>query len=137
MKKRKLKAKFETVKENVRLVGLAVLSLVEEVGMLDELLNAATDDIERLHEQVDMWADVLLKDRVASLEDAVFGGCCGAEDGFDKEDKKDYYEFIPNMVDRSLVNVVVGDTHLGTFNKTDLYEFHAWCNFNDLPLFVR
>jgi len=62
MKKKKLKNKL-------RLTEARLFRLEQHMSELEQhTYDAVGDDIERLHEQVDMWAGTPLKDRVESLE---------------------------------------------------------------------
>ena len=60
---------FKRLEERVDSLYETVRVLKQTVNFLDEWSSAASEDINRLHEQVDMWSkDPPLKDRVAALE---------------------------------------------------------------------
>lgn len=61
--------KKKKLKDKLRMAEARLFRLENHLQELENhTYNAVGDDIDRLHDQVDMWADVPLKDRVSGIE---------------------------------------------------------------------
>lgn len=62
-------SKKKKLKYKLRMMEARIHRLENHVNVLESIQEAVCDDIDRLHKNVDMWAETPLKQRVECLED--------------------------------------------------------------------
>ena len=126
----------------------------QELKALANIQDALCDDVERLHQHVDMWETTPLKERVIHLENSMSTVVDlllnMVATGLDIQRAEDVVQDLAEQEDlddpiidfrcdetRGITEVHYDGEYVTTLPNDFLYEFHNWCNFNDLPLNVR